>query len=164
MLPNPAVANSLCSTGLERQALLWLCTSSHCVTYCVTAFHQLLCVFCILPAQVMADFAAERASVVSVATAQVNAAGSEVEALRRLLRLKGRELQQLRHLAQEVLLQRSEVEIFLLSSLHQVGLRHVGGGVLPLAQTTPSLGTSTSSNRSGGGRTHMGLVTISATQ
>lgn len=70
--------------------------------------------------QVLADFAAERASVVSAATAQVNAAGSEVEALRRLLRLKGRELQQLRHLAQEVLLQRSEVEIFLLSSLHQV--------------------------------------------
>lgn len=69
----------------------------------------------------LSDFAAERASVVSAATAQVNAAGSEVEALRRLLRLKGRELQQLRHLAQEVLLQRSEVEIFLLSSLHQVG-------------------------------------------
>jgi hypothetical protein len=74
-----------------------------------------------LSLQVLSDFAAERASVVSAATAQVSAAGSEVEALRRLLRLKGRELQQLRHLAQEVLLQRSEVEIFLLSSLHQVG-------------------------------------------
>lgn len=57
---------------------------------------------------------------VAAATAQVSAAGSEVDALRRLLRLKGREVQQLRHLAQEVLLQRSEVEIFLLSSLHQV--------------------------------------------
>ena len=70
--------------------------------------------------QVLSDFAAERASVVAAATAQVNAAGSEVDALRRLLRLKGRELQQLRQLGQEVLLQRSEVEIFLLSSLHQV--------------------------------------------
>lgn len=68
----------------------------------------------------LSDFAAERASVVTAATAQVNASSSEVEALRRLLRLKGRELQQLRQLAQEVLLQRSEVEIFLLSSLHQV--------------------------------------------
>jgi hypothetical protein len=70
--------------------------------------------------QVLADFAKERAGVVAQATAQVNAAGSEVDALRRLLRLKGRELQQLRRLAQEVLLQRSEAEIFLLSSLHQV--------------------------------------------
>jgi hypothetical protein len=76
----------------------------------------------LLPVQVLADFAAERASVVAAATSQVNAAGSEVEALRRLLRLKGRELQQLRQLGQEVLLQRSEVEIFLLSSLHQVGV------------------------------------------
>lgn len=73
--------------------------------------------------QVLADFAKERATVVSQATAQVNAAGSEVDALRRLLRLKGRELQQLRRLAQEVLLQRSEAEIFLLSSLHQVRSR-----------------------------------------
>lgn len=72
--------------------------------------------------QVLSDFAAERASVVAAATSQVSAASSEVEALRRLLRLKGRELQQLRHLGQEVLLQRSEVEIFLLSSLHQVGM------------------------------------------
>eukprot|EP00775_Hariotina_reticulata_P008448 gene8448-8632_t len=70
--------------------------------------------------QVLADFAKERAAVVSQATAQVNTAGSEVDALRRLLRLKGRELQQLRQLAQEVLLQRSEAEIFLLSSLHQL--------------------------------------------
>jgi hypothetical protein len=79
--------------------------------------------------QVLSDFASERASVVSAATSQVNAAGSEVEALRRLLRLKGRELQQLRHLAQEVLLQRSEVEIFLLSSLHQVSRHGAMGAV-----------------------------------
>lgn len=75
----------------------------------------------LLHVQVLADFAAERASVVAAATSQVSASGSEVEALRRLLQLKGRELQQLRQLGQEVLLQRSEVEIFLLSSLHQVG-------------------------------------------
>lgn len=68
----------------------------------------------------LSDFAAERASVVAAAGAQVQAAASEVGALRRLLRLKGRELGQLRALAQEVLLQRSKVEVFLLSSLHQV--------------------------------------------
>lgn len=82
-----------------------------------------------LALQVLSDFASERASVVSAATAQVNTAGSEVDALRRLLRLKGRELQQLRHLAQEVLLQRSEVEIFLLSSLDQVRRQGVLGAV-----------------------------------
>jgi hypothetical protein len=70
---------------------------------------------------VLSDFARERAGVVACAQVQVSAAGGEVDALRRLLRLKGRELQQLRRLAQQVLLQRTEVEIFLLSSLHQVG-------------------------------------------
>lgn len=71
-------------------------------------------------AQVLSDFAAERVSVVASAASQVQAAQDEVDGLRRLLRLKGRELQQLRQLAQEVLLQRSEVEVFLLSSLHHV--------------------------------------------
>jgi hypothetical protein len=74
--------------------------------------------------QVLADFARERAGVVTRAQAQVTAAGGEVDALRRLLRLKGRELQHLRRLAQQVLLQRTEVEIFLLSSLQQVGASH----------------------------------------
>jgi hypothetical protein len=46
-------------------------------------------------------------------------ARDEAEALRRLLRLKARELKTLRRLGQEALLQRSEVEIFLVSSLHQ---------------------------------------------
>jgi hypothetical protein len=91
---------------------------------------QLTCPYMLLPAtamlwpcsmQVLADFARERAGVVTRAQAQVTAAGGEVDALRRLLRLKGRELQHLRRLAQQVLLQRTEVEIFLLSSLHQVG-------------------------------------------
>lgn len=56
---------------------------------------------------------------VAAAQAQVTGAAGDVDALRRLLRLKGRELVQLRRLGQEVLLQRSEVEVFLLSSLHQ---------------------------------------------
>jgi hypothetical protein len=43
-----------------------------------------------------------------------------VEALRRLIKLKTRELRNVRRLAQEVLLQRSDVETFLLSSLHAV--------------------------------------------
>lgn len=70
--------------------------------------------------QVLSDFASERASVVAAASSQVSEAAGKVDALHRLLRLKGRELQQLRQLGQEVLQQRSEVEIFLLSSLHQV--------------------------------------------
>ena len=40
--------------------------------------------------------------------------------MRRLVKLKTRELKNVRRLAQEVLLQRSDVETFLLSSLHQV--------------------------------------------
>jgi hypothetical protein len=51
---------------------------------------------------------------------QVSEAGAEVEALRRLIKLKTRELRNVRRLAQEVLLQRSDVETFLLSSLHAV--------------------------------------------
>jgi hypothetical protein len=70
--------------------------------------------------QVLSDFAAERCRVVGGAQAQVSAARSETDALRRLLRIKGREVARLRQLAQQVLLQRSEVEIFLLSSLQQV--------------------------------------------
>ena len=65
------------------------------------------------------------------ANLQVAEAGDEAEALRRLLRLKARELKTLRRLGQEALLQRSEVEIFLISSLHQVGAmqgrRRLGG-------------------------------------
>ena len=76
--------------------------------------------------QVLLDFAAERASVVAAATAQVEAAQGETQALRRLLQLKTRELKHIRRLGQEVLLQRSEVEIFLLSSIHQVGLAGMG--------------------------------------
>lgn len=54
---------------------------------------------------------------------QVSDARAETEALRRLLRLKARELKTLRRLGQEALLQRSEAEIFLISSLHMVSCR-----------------------------------------
>jgi len=50
----------------------------------------------------------------------VSDAQAECEALRRLVKLKTRELKNVRRLAQEVLLQRSDVETFLLSSLHHV--------------------------------------------
>ena len=56
---------------------------------------------------------------------QVTDAQAEVEALRRLVKLKTRELKNIRRLAQEVLLQRSDVETFLLSSLHHVRGRRV---------------------------------------
>ncbi|KAF5827731.1 hypothetical protein DUNSADRAFT_164 [Dunaliella salina] len=50
----------------------------------------------------------------------VSEAHAEMDALRRLVKLKTRELKNTRRLAQEVLLQRSDVETFLLSSLHLV--------------------------------------------
>ncbi|KAI8465996.1 MAG: hypothetical protein J3K34DRAFT_74210 [Monoraphidium minutum] len=71
-------------------------------------------------AQLLADFQAEKSDVLRQAEAQAAEGRDESEALRRLLRLKARELKALGRLAQEALLQRSEVEIFLISSLHQV--------------------------------------------
>jgi len=70
--------------------------------------------------QLMSDFEKERHSLVKATQGQVGDAQSEAEALRRLVKLKTRELKNVRRLAQEVLLQRSDVETFLLSSLHQV--------------------------------------------
>ncbi len=55
---------------------------------------------------------------------QIGDATAEVEALRRLVKLKTKELKNVRRLAQEVLLQRSDVETFLLSSLHMVSEGH----------------------------------------
>lgn len=72
------------------------------------------------------DFDAERQSLVRNAQRQIADARQEVEALRRLVKLKTHELQHLRRLAQEVLLQRSDVETLLLSAL-----THVSGGTLP---------------------------------
>jgi hypothetical protein len=70
--------------------------------------------------QVLTDFAAERSALVAAAAARVQEAEGERDALRRLLQLKIRELKQVRRLGQEVLLQRSAVETFLLAALQQV--------------------------------------------
>eukprot|EP00197_Chlamydomonas_leiostraca_P014815 CAMPEP_0202874320 /NCGR_PEP_ID=MMETSP1391-20130828/25171_1 /ASSEMBLY_ACC=CAM_ASM_000867 /TAXON_ID=1034604 /ORGANISM="Chlamydomonas leiostraca, Strain SAG 11-49" /LENGTH=436 /DNA_ID=CAMNT_0049555731 /DNA_START=78 /DNA_END=1384 /DNA_ORIENTATION=+ len=71
-------------------------------------------------AQIMADSERERQALLANTATQVAEARAEGEALRRLVKLKTRELKNVRRLAQEVLLQRSDVETFLLSSLHTV--------------------------------------------
>lgn len=68
----------------------------------------------------MADFQREREAITQRALAQIAEAEQEQEALRRLVKLKSRELKNIRRLAHEVLLQRSDVEIFLVSALKQV--------------------------------------------
>mmetsp|Transcript_7946 Transcript_7946/g.21214 ORF Transcript_7946/g.21214 Transcript_7946/m.21214 type:complete len:473 (+) Transcript_7946:53-1471(+) len=70
--------------------------------------------------QVMEDAERERLALLQATHAQVSEAHAEMDALRRLVKLKTRELKNTRRLAQEVLLQRSDVETFLLSSLHLV--------------------------------------------
>ncbi len=84
----------------------------------------------------MLEFSKERASVVMSAQAQVSDARNEAEALRRLVKLKTRELKSVRRLAHEVLLQRSDVEVFLLSSLQTVSMhlrKHAWSSVVALA-------------------------------
>ncbi|KXZ47560.1 hypothetical protein GPECTOR_34g719 [Gonium pectorale] len=70
--------------------------------------------------QVLQDFDRERQASAKAAAAALADVQAETEALRRLVKLKTRELKNVRRLAQEVLLQRSDVEAFLLSSLHAV--------------------------------------------
>ncbi|KAG2495412.1 hypothetical protein HYH03_006360 [Edaphochlamys debaryana] len=70
--------------------------------------------------QVVTDFDRERQASAKAAAAALTDVQAEAEALRRLVKLKTRELKNVRRLAQEVLLQRSDVEAFLLSSLHAV--------------------------------------------
>ncbi|GLI63274.1 hypothetical protein VaNZ11_006179 [Volvox africanus] len=70
--------------------------------------------------QVVQDFDRERQASTKAAAAALADVQAEAEALRRLVKLKTRELKNVRRLAQEVLLQRSDVEAFLLSSLHAV--------------------------------------------
>ncbi|GLC47469.1 hypothetical protein PLESTB_000133900 [Pleodorina starrii] len=70
--------------------------------------------------QVVQDFDRERQAAAKAAAAALADVQAEAEALRRLVKLKTRELKNVRRLAQEVLLQRSDVEAFLLSSLHAV--------------------------------------------
>lgn len=69
----------------------------------------------------MASFQQERASLGKAHVGAMAEVAAECDALRRLVKLKSRELKSIRRLAHEVLLQRSDVECFLLSSLHQVG-------------------------------------------
>ena len=59
--------------------------------------------------------------------AQLAQAVEEQGRLRRLLRLRTRELHRLRHLAQQVLLQRSDVEAFLISSIQIVRAEGAAG-------------------------------------
>lgn len=70
--------------------------------------------------QVIQEFEKERVAIRAQRDTTVAEANQEAEALRRLVALKTRELKNVRRLAQEVLMQRSDVETFLLSSLHQV--------------------------------------------
>jgi hypothetical protein len=68
----------------------------------------------------MEEFSRERLAIAERAQSQVADAAAEADALRRLVRVKAKELGHVRRLAQEVLAQRSDVEIFLLSSLQTV--------------------------------------------
>jgi F0F1-type ATP synthase membrane subunit b/b' len=81
--------------------------------------------------QLMEDFENERVGILRTTQSQVSDAQAEAEALRRLVKLKTRELKNVRRLAQEVLLQRSDVEAFLLSSLHTVRREVERGSLLP---------------------------------
>ncbi|PSC76586.1 flagellar basal body [Micractinium conductrix] len=71
-------------------------------------------------ARMAADFEAEKAALQAGLRAQLADAAAEQHALRRLLQVRTKELRQVRRLAQEVLLQRSDVEAFLVSSIQQV--------------------------------------------
>lgn len=62
----------------------------------------------------------ERAALQAAAQEKVSEAEQESEALRKLVKLKTHELRRVRRLAQDVLLQRSDVETFLVASLHRV--------------------------------------------
>ncbi|GMH39630.1 hypothetical protein BSKO_07528 [Bryopsis sp. KO-2023] len=70
--------------------------------------------------ELLKDMARQKDEIEKRAHAEVEDAKAEVEGLRRLVKLKSRELKNIRRLAQEVLLQRSDVECFLLSSLQTV--------------------------------------------
>ncbi|KAL4434248.1 hypothetical protein ABPG75_000689 [Micractinium tetrahymenae] len=71
-------------------------------------------------ARMAAEFESEKAALEAGLRAQLADAAAEQNALRRLLQVRTKELRQVRRLAQEVLLQRSEVEAFLVSSIQQV--------------------------------------------
>ncbi|DBB12993.1 hypothetical protein WJX82_004975 [Trebouxia sp. C0006] len=70
--------------------------------------------------QVLADFDAERQMLLQNSGQQLAEAQAESNSLKRLIKLKTQELKNIRRLSHEVLLQRSDVETFLVSSLKQV--------------------------------------------
>jgi len=70
--------------------------------------------------QVVADMERERKILNEQSANNIDEATSEKEGLKRLVKLKTQELKNIRKLAQEVLVQRSDVESFLVSSLYQV--------------------------------------------
>ncbi|KAK9864094.1 hypothetical protein WJX84_004470 [Apatococcus fuscideae] len=71
-------------------------------------------------AAVLSGFKAERGNMKAATEQQLMESEGEQSSLRRLLKLKNHELANIRKLAQEVLSHRSDVEAFLLSSIHQV--------------------------------------------
>lgn len=70
--------------------------------------------------QMMKDFEGERSALKTQSKEELDAAKVEQNGLRRLLKLKTRELNNIRRLAQEVVRQRSDVESFLIDSLSYV--------------------------------------------
>ena len=70
--------------------------------------------------ELMQGFERDKMALMRTTQSQLADAAAEAEALKRLVKLKTHELKSVRKLAQEVLLQRSDVETFLLSSLHMI--------------------------------------------
>ncbi|GAX85577.1 hypothetical protein CEUSTIGMA_g12992.t1 [Chlamydomonas eustigma] len=102
--------------------------------------------------QLMQEFDKERQAIMKNTQSQISDAQAEAEALRRLVKLKTRELKNVRRLAQEVLLQRSDVETFLLSSLHLVRKEIERGSLRPRSGPSFSKGSDAIDHNEGAGR------------
>ena len=89
---------------------------------------------------------------------KVTEATAEADALRRLVKLKTRELKNVRRLAQEVLLQRSDVETFLLSSLHIARREVERESIKP--RSRPGSGSNGGGGGGGGGGEAVGSMDI----
>eukprot|EP00741_Cyanophora_paradoxa_P006693 tig00001030_g6474.t1 len=70
--------------------------------------------------QMAADFAAEKEKAEAAHSAALEEARTEIAALKKLLKIKGKEFKQVRKLAAEILEQRTEVEAFFLEALDHV--------------------------------------------
>ncbi len=93
----------------------------------------------------------ERGQLQAAAQEKVSEAQQESEALRKLVKLKTHELRRIRRLAQEVLLQRSDVETFLVASLHRVKSEMTRSEVLKSDTSWAAKGSMTRPPESGGG-------------